>query len=209
MLKEVRKAENNVSLKRKIMYSILIAVLGVAMGLISKFLDTTAFNELPLVLQKMDIVNFFGRFAIWIFICVCISAYSCSPKRAAINTFLFLLAMVTSYYLYSYFVAGFFPKTYALIWFSISVASIFIAYICWYSKGEGFIAVCISAVILGVLFSQSVLLFHGIRITHALELMIYFAAAWVLRQKPRDFALEIVLSIAVAFVYQCFVPYWG
>ena len=149
MLKEVRKAENNVSLKRKIMYSILIAVLGVAMGLISKFLDTTAFNELPLVLQKMDIVNFFGRFAIWIFICVCISAYSCSPKRAATNTFLFLLAMVTSYYLYSCFVAGFFPKTYALIWFSISVASIFIAYICWYSKGEGFIAVCISAVIFG------------------------------------------------------------
>ncbi len=73
--------------------------------------------------------------------------------RAAINVFLFFLGMVSSYYLYSNFVAGFFPRSYAMIWFGLTMISPLLAFLCWYAKGEGVIAMTLSAGIIAVLFS--------------------------------------------------------
>ena len=81
-----------ISLKRKIITNIAILLFGVFMGAGSKALDESGLNELPLIMQKLDITNFLGRFAIWIFIGACISIYSSSVKRAALNVFLFFIA---------------------------------------------------------------------------------------------------------------------
>ena len=209
-LRKIRKTEKQLSLARKIITTVLIFLFGAGMGLLAKYVDTMAFNELPGFLQAIDIVNFLGRFAIWIFIAVCISVYSNSWLRAALNTFLFFVGMVGCYYLYSAFVAGFFPRSYAMIWIAITCISPFLAVICWYAKGNGWIAVALSAVILGVLFSQAVLLFQGIRITFVPEVVVWLASVFVLRRKKRlEFAVMIGGMLAVAVLYQLFIPFYG
>ena len=206
---KTRTVQDEKTMLQKILCTLLILAFGICLGLGSKALDQTAFNELPYVLQRIDIINFLGRFAIWIFIAVCISVFSGSPKRAALNVFVFFAGMVSCYYLYSALAAGFFPKSYAMIWFGITVVSPFLAVICWYAKGEGPIAVVISGVIIGILFSQALFLFQGVQITYIPEVIVWLASLWVLRRKPKEFAAVIGISVLVAVIWQLFVPYWG
>ena len=208
MLDTIRTPNKGGSALGKAVTPLLILAFGVLLGAGAKVLDETPVNELPALLQAVDIGNFLSRFAIWIFLGVCLSVYSRGPGRAAVNVFLFFLGMVGSYYLYSALVAGFFPRSYALVWFGITAASPLLAFVCWYAKGEGWIAVVLSGIILGVLFSQAVLLFQGVRITHIPEVLVWLASLWVLRRKSKEFAAEIVLSIVVALVWQSVIPYW-
>ncbi len=208
MLDTIRTPNKGGSVAVKAVVSLMILVFGILLGVCAKALDETEVNELPALLQRIDVGNFLSRFAIWIFFGVCLAVYSRTPGRAALNVFLFFLGMVGSYYLYSALVAGFFPRSYALIWFGITAVSPLLAFVCWYAKGEGGIAVALSGIILGVLFSQAVLLFQGVRITHAPEVLVWLASLWVLRRKPKAFAGEIVLSIVIALVWQSIMPYW-
>ena len=117
-LNDIRNAENPISNNRKLINTIAILFLGIALGTFSKYLDFRQ-TELPGVLMAingvLDIGNFLGRFAIWILIALCISIYSNSAIRASINVFVFFVGMVASYYLYSNYIAGFFPRSYAMI----------------------------------------------------------------------------------------------
>lgn len=154
-LNNIRRAEKKISLTRQAINTAAAALLGIVLGTLSKFLDTVPVNNLPALLQYLDVTNFLGRFAIWVFIAVCISIYSSSSVRAAINVFLFFAGMVLSYYLYSSFIAGFFPKSYAMIWIGFTVVSPLLAFICWYAKGQGRISLILSAGIIAVLFNMS------------------------------------------------------
>ena len=140
-LNDIRCAENPISGNRKIINTIAAFFLGIALGIFSKFLDFRQ-AQLPGVLMAidgaLDIHNFLGRFAIWALIALCISVYSNSAIRASVNVFVFFLGMVTSYYLYSNYVAGFFPRSYAMIWFGFTMISPFLAFICWYANGWGY-----------------------------------------------------------------------
>lgn len=208
-LQSIREPDRKGSLKMKILASVGIAVLGVLLGIFQKWLDSVPINELPLVLQWMDPVNFFGRLAIWILLATVISVFASTPFRAALNSFLFLISMVAGYYVYCRVVLGFLSVSYALIWVAIAFASPFLGYVCWYAKGKGTAAVVLSAVILGVLFAQAVLLWQGIRIAHLMEVIVWVIGLIILRRKPKETAVMVVLSIAVALAYQLLIPYWG
>ncbi len=138
-MNDIRSAENPISGNRKIINTIAILFLGIALGTFSKYLDFRQ-TELPGVLMAingvLDIGNFLGRFAIWILIALCISIYSNSAIRASINVFVFFVGMVASYYLYSNYIAGFFPRSYAMIWFGFTAVSPLLAFVCWYAKGK-------------------------------------------------------------------------
>lgn len=110
-IREKRKT----ALSRQMISTILILLLGIVLGALSKFLDSTASNTLPLILEYLDVRNFLGRFAIWMLLGLCIAVYSPSPIRAAVNVFAFFFGMVASYYAYSKWIAGFFPQSYALM----------------------------------------------------------------------------------------------
>ena len=209
MLEKIRTPQPGGSFARKTVYSLLIFAFGVLLGVCAKALDETPVNELPTLFQALDIGNFLSRFAIWIFLGMCLAVYSRTPGRAALNVFLFFLGMVGSYYLYSALAAGFFPRSYALIWFGITAVSPLLACVCWYARGTGWAAVALSGILLGVVFSQEVLLLQGIRITYWPEVLVWLASLWVLRRKAKEFAGEIVLSLVVALVWQSIMPYWG
>lgn len=143
-LNKIRSIENEIPITRKIINTILILCFGIVLGTFAKFLDTTASNTLPFIFEYLDISNFLGRFAIWLLIALYIAIYSHSSIRASLNVLVFFIGMVSSYYLYSYFVAGFFPKNYAMIWLGFTAISPLLAFVCWYAKGKSKISFILS-----------------------------------------------------------------
>ena len=106
---QIRKPSKNVSLNRQIVITLGIILLGFLIGVFQKWIDGTGSSILPMILQQLDIGNYFGRLAIWILLGTIISVYSESPLRAAINTFFFFISMLAGYYIYCNYVLGFLP----------------------------------------------------------------------------------------------------
>ena len=208
---KIRKPKINVPLSKQIAITLGIILFGFVLGVLQKWMDGTGSSTLPAILQQLDIGNYFGRLAIWILLGTIVSVYSESPLRAAINTFIFFISILAGYYLYCNYILGFLPRAYMMMWIVIAFASSFIAYICWYAKGEGFIAIIISSMIIGVLLAQAFNLniTQGFYVYHSLEVFTWLAGIVLLRRKSKEYAIEIGLSVIIAFVYQLAMPHWG
>ena len=98
-----------------------------------------------------------------------------------------------------------------IMWIVIAFASFFMAYICWYAKGNGTIAIIISSVIIGILLAQAFNLniTQGVYVYHFLEVLTWLIGVILLRRRPKEYALEIGLSVVIAFVCQLVMPHWG
>lgn len=190
-----------IPLSRKLLYSTAIFASGIVLGLFSKMLDTIPINLLPYFLQVLDLGNFFSRMGVWIFLAVLISVYSKSPFRSAINVFLFFTGMIGSYYLYTVLAAGFFPKSYMMIWIVMTCISPLLAFGCWYAKGKGMIAVFISSIIFMVISSQAFVFgFWYFDIGYELELVLLIATIFVLYQSPRQIVKVVTLGLLLYFL---------
>lgn len=199
-------------MSKKILHSIAVLFFGIVLGTVSKFLDTTPSNELPFIIERLDVRNFLGRFAIWILIAVCISIYSNSSIRAAVNVFTFFLGMVTSYYLYSTFIAGFFPRSYAMIWFGLTAISPLLAFVCWYAKGKSKISLAISSLIIAVLFNMTFA--YGwiyFDIYSSLELIVFICGLVILRRSTiKETIVTTAIGVVAAMILNMILPfYWG
>lgn len=199
-------------MSKKILHSIVVLFFGIVLGTVSKFLDTTPSNELPFIIERLDVRNFLGRFAIWILIAVCISIYSNSSIRAAVNVFTFFLGMVTSYYLYSKFIAGFFPRSYAMIWFGLTAISPLLAFVCWYAKGKSKSSLAISSLIIAVLFNMTFSygwIYFGIY--SSLELIVFICGLVILRRSTiKETIVTTAIGVIAAMILNMILPfYWG
>ncbi len=155
-LGKIRTPQKSYSIRKQALISMDILLFGVFMGVFSKYLDYRQANLstlLHLIDRAVDLHNFLGKLAPWIVIAVCIAVYSTTPIRAGINVFVFFAGMVSSYYWYSNFIAGFFPKSYALVWIAFTAVSPFLAFLCWYAKGTGRIAFLLSSGVTGILLN--------------------------------------------------------
>ncbi len=208
---QIRKPSKNVLLNRQIVITLGIILLGFFVGVLQKWIDGTGSSIFPMILQQLDIGNYFGRLAIWILLATIISVHSESPLRAAINTFFFFISMLAGYYLYCNYILGFLPRTYMMMWIVIAFASFFMSYICWYARGEGNIAIFISSMIIGVLLAQAFNLnfTQGFYMYHFLEVITWLIGVILLRRKPKEYAIEIGVSVVLAFIYQLVMPHWG
>lgn len=197
-------------LSRKLLYSASIFIIGVILGVISKVLDTTPSNYLPYFLEILDIGNFFSRMGVWIFLAVVISVYSKSPIWSAINVFLFFVGMVSSYYLYTVLVAGFFSKSYMMIWIIMTCISPLFAFVCWYAKGKGIFAMSISSIIFMFISRQTfgfgVWYFY---IKYNLELLLWIAIIFVLYQSPKQIIKVVAIGLILRFLTAEINLFWG
>lgn len=191
------------------MATIGVIVFGFALGVLQKWIDGSPSNIFPLLMQRLDIRNYFGRLAVWILLATVISIYSKTPLRASINTFSFFVSMLAGYYLYCNYILGFLPKAYMMVWVGISFASVFMAYICWYAKGNGMISILISGAIIGVLFAQAFSLTQGFYVYHIMEIITWMIGVVILHRKPKEVVIELGFSFMIAAVYQLAIPYWG
>ncbi len=214
---QIRQREAPGPMGKQALYSFLVLLLGIALGTFSKYLDCTPGNELPAILlpailDNLDVRNFLGRFAFWIFMGLWIAVSSGSAGRAAVNVFLFFLGMVASYYLYSKYVAGFFPRRYAMVWFGFTVISPLLALPCWYAGGKGKISFVLSVVLLAALFRCCFVgwweLWFYVEPRSRLELLTFLCAVWVLRRPTlRESGILAGLGIILGVVFVLTVPF--
>lgn len=210
-LGKIRVPRKSHSISKQVLISMGILLFGVFMGTFSKYLDYRQAN-LPALLSMIDsavdLHNFLGKFAPWIVIAVCIAVYSTTPIRAGINVFVFFAGMVSSYYWYSNFIAGFFPKSYAFVWVTFTAVSPFLAFLCWYAKGTGRIAFLLSSGIIGVLLNCA--FYYGmfyIGISSGLELLMLAIGVFVLRKSFRETAGMIGVGAVFAIIMKAVIPF--
>lgn len=211
-LNNLRSTNNPIPFNKQIIDTVCILFAGIVLGTFSKFWDFRQ-AELPSVLMAidgaLDVHNFLGRFAIWALIALCISIYSNSAIRASVNVFAFFVGMVTSYYLYSKFVAGFFPKSYALIWIGFTFISPLLAFVCWYAKGNSKPALVLSAMTLAVLFDMTFVYGNNyFEMRSILELITFICGVAVLRQRTiKNTMIMLAIGIGIAFILNLIMPF--
>ena len=208
-LNKIRSIENEIPITRKIINTILILCFGIVLGTFAKFLDTTASNTLPFIFEYLDISNFLGRFAIWLLIALYIAIYSHSSIRASLNVLVFFIGMVSSYYLYPYFVVGFFPKNYAMIWLGFTAISPLLAFVCWYAKGKSKISFILSVIIIAILFNFTFI--YGwiyFDVYSILEVIVFGCALIALKRNTfRETTYMILSAVVIAVILNMLVPF--
>ncbi len=193
----------------QIAYSILILLLGIALGIFSKWLDNTGINDAiwwQHLLGTIDLGNVFSEFPIWLLIALAISVYSSSPLRAGLNVFLFFAGMCTSYHWYTIMFAGFNPGSYMMIWYGITLLSPVLAFICWFGKGKTktslIIDILILAVMLYVCFSIGFWYFY---IPRTINAIIFIGSVVIMYSEPKQTVISLIGAIVLSYASRMFI----
>lgn len=187
--------------EKKIIDFILCLVLGIILGITSKYLDTVALDGSWITSVLHFFANLFTRLGIWVLIATMVAAYSTTLIRAAINTFVFFIGMLISYYLYSAYLFGFFPTNYFILWGSIALVSPLLAVVVWIAKNNDHLAHILPAFPMGFLLSLSLGmgLFY-VDLTYFEELIMYVVLCLVFYKHPKQIAISVGLSIVIAII---------
>ncbi|QJD12594.1 hypothetical protein [Streptococcus canis] len=208
-LNKIRTPDRNILLKNKIINTILIFALGIALGIIAKWLDNLAINNSiwwQQIIGRINLNNVLSEFGIWLFIALAISVYSKTQFRAALNVFLFFVGMNVSYHLCTIMFSGFNPTTYMMIWYGLTFVSPLLAIVCWYSKGESVCSIIISSLIIGIMlkvcFSVG-LIYFGFK--SIIDTLIFIGSVSVLYTKSKNISISFICGIVVGFIISGFI----
>lgn len=208
-LEKIRIPDKNLKLSRKIINTSLIFLLGIIFGIFSKWLDNLSINDTVWwqhILGVLDLGNVFSELGIWIFIAITISVFSKTPLRASLNVFLLFIGMTVSYHLYTIYVSGFNPKSYMMIWYTITLISPILAFICWYAKSKNKISLMISSLILTVMFilSFSIGMWY-FYFKSIIDTILFIGAILVLYVSPKNSVYNLLIALLLAFVFRILV----
>ena len=203
-LNNIRKSDESLKLKNKIINTTLIFIFGIALGMFSKWLDNLAIDNTIWwhnIIGKFDLGNVLSCMGIWLLIALTISIYSKTPLRASLNVFLFFLGMNLSYHLWTIIYSGFNPNKYMMIWYSLTILSPLLAFISWYAKGKHFISVIISSFIIGVLmvFCFSIGQWY-IYFKSFIDTLIFILSLLVLYHDYKSSIKSLIIGILLSFI---------
>ena len=207
VLNQIRMPNKSLQMKYRIRNTLLIFLLGVILGIFSKWLDNLSINDAiwwQYIIGIMDLRNVFSLFGIWIFIAVTISVFSKTPLRASINVFVFFVGMSVSYHLYTIYFSGFNPMSYMMIWYTITLLTPLFAYVCWYAKSEHIISMIISGFILCVMFivSFSIGMWY-FDMKNLIDFILFIATVIVLHVRSQNTFYSLIIGLVLAFVIRC------
>ena len=207
----IRKKETKFVFKKEWSKLLLVLLLGVILGIFSKWLDELAINDSiwwQKIIGILDLGNFFSNLGIWLFIALILSIYSKNPIEASIKVFLFFLGMNVSYHLYTIYVGGFNPKYYMLGWYTLTLISPLIAYITWYSKSNNKIVIILNSIILFVMlktsFSMGMWYFS---FNNILDTLVFLGVNFVMYKNLKISGISLLIALIFAFILR--IPYLG
>lgn len=205
ILNKIRTPDRNMEMRNKIINSFFIFLLGITLGIFSKWLDNMSIDNTiwwQNIFGMLDLRNRFSEFGIWLFIALTISLFSKTPLRASLNVFLFFIGMTTCYHLYTIYFSGFNPMRYMMIWYGITFISPIIAYICWYAKSTSKISTVISSLILYVMLSSSFGIGRWfIDLKNVIDTIIFVGTIIVLYVKPKSTIISVVAALLLSFIF--------
>lgn len=205
ILTKIREQDKTLVFSKKVINTFIVLVFGIVLGIFSKWLDNTPLNDSIMwkrfLLGYLDLGNVFSMIGIWLLIALCISIYSATPLRASINVFIFFLGMNISYHIYTIIFAGFNPMNYMMIWYFLTLFSLILAFICWYSKGAGIIPVIINTCIIAIM----ILCCFGIGMwyfdfTSIINTIIFIITLIILYNTPQKSIITLIGGLVIAFV---------
>lgn len=135
---------------------------------------------------------------IWAFLAVIISAWSRAPHAGALNVFLFFTGTLLTYYIYSAELFHFFPISQFLNWTIIALASPLLAYIVWFSRGNGWTALLCASFPIGLLVANGSGFFGAPSIFSGADLMFAMILYIALPRKITQRLLLISFIIVIA-----------
>lgn len=127
---------------------------GLMLGIISRFLD----------IYTQNLGEIFSQMAIWILFGVIISINSKTKKESMVNTFLFCIGMLITYYSVAIISDGVYSTDYIIGWTIFALCSPVMAYFTWMTKEKGVFPKIISVLIVLVSVLSSIILFDRLRI---------------------------------------------
>lgn len=209
ILDNIRKPSYNTQISLKIRNALAMLILGIILGIFSKWLDNLSINDAiwwQHILGLLDLGNVFSDFGIWILFAIIISVFSKTPFQASVNVFFFFLGMTTSYHLYTIIFSGFNPQNYMFIWYTITLITPILSFVCWYARGEGIISVIICTIILTIMlllnFSIGIWYFDFRRI---IDTIIFLASLVVLHINYKRSLSCLAGAIILVFLIRIFI----
>ncbi|MGG3890816.1 hypothetical protein [Metabacillus fastidiosus] len=197
-----------IKLKSEILGFILCLVFGISSGIISKYLDTIGVDGSWWTYVPHYFADLFTRLGIWVLIGTIIAAYSKTLIRAPINTLIFFIGMLISYYVYSAYLFGFFPTSYFILWGSIALLSPLLAIIVWKAKNNVHLAFILPALPMGLLLSLSLGMgLYYVYLSYIAELIMYIVTCVIFYKKPKQMIISVILSFIVAFIFDQISPF--
>ena len=200
----IRTTDKTMDIKNKIINSFFIFILGVVLGIFSKWLDNLIIDNTIWwhnIFGMLDLRNRFSEFGVWLFIALTISLFSKTPLRASLNVFLFFTGMTTCYHIYTICFSGFNPVRYMLIWYGITFISPIFAYICWYAKSTSEISIIISSLILYVMLSSSFGIGRWyIDLKNITDTIIFVGTIIVLYLNPKQTIYSFIIALSLSFI---------
>lgn len=192
-----------------VLFTALAFIGGGALGILSKWLDELALDSAVwwhVILERLDLNNFFSDLAIWLLAALVIAVYSSSAFRAAWNVFAFFAGMCAAYHLYTVVFAGFNPASYMMIWYGITLVSPILAALCWYAGGTGPAAWVLDSGIIAV-FALSCFAIGRFYVgwRGILYLAVFAGAVLTLYRSPKQIGICLAAGFALAFLAS---PFW-
>lgn len=210
-LQKIRESKTITNKWNSILCSFLILLLGVGLGIFSKWLDNLALDSAiwwHRILERIDLRNVLSDFAIWLVLALGIAVFSHTPIKAGVNALVFFMGMCISYHVYTIVFSGFNPFRYMLIWYAITLFSPILAVICWYGKGEYIASIAIDILIVAILavccFSIGLFYFgfHGM-----VNALLFIAGLLILYSSPKQLIISGVGGMILSFLISPLIPF--
>ena len=192
-------------------HTILILLLGVALGIFAKWLDELAIDDAvpwQALIGRLDLGNVFSEMPVWLVLTMAVAVFSGTPGRAALRSFLFLLGMCLAYHAYTIVVAGFNPERYMMIWYGIAACSPLLGAVCWYGKSAHNAAIVIDVVLLAVLFRFCFSVgWVYVGLNGIVNAALFAVAVIVLYKKPKQIIIATLGGAALAVALGPLLPF--
>jgi hypothetical protein len=200
LLKSFRIKDNpKLTVKQIIIQVSANFIFGIVLGVIAKFSDTVPSNGWDGMFFS-GISDITTNLGVWVVLATLIAVWSKSPFYASINVFTFFVGMLLAYYTYSQVLFGFFPTYYFLSWGVIALVSPVVAYIVWFSKGEGWGPAFCAALPIGLLLAQGYPYFYVFSLVFGFDLFLAILLLVMLAKTKAQYLKVFTLSILVAFI---------